>query len=188
VKSVFQSFVSYLLCDWVASIGAIVTTTSAVIFLTFAFQGFSNPYYGIVVFLVFPAFFVLGLILVPAGVWRCSKRRGGLRNIPSVDVTGPAAIRFFGLLGLLTVINVAIVSAGTYTSVKYMDSQQFCGRVCHVMTPQYTAYQDSAHSRVECVSCHVGPGAAWFVHYKLSGIHQVIAVTFKTYDRQLGAK
>ena len=102
MKSVFQSFVSYLLCDWVASIGAIVTTTSAVIFLTFAFQGFSNPYYGIVVFLVFPAFFVLGLILVPAGVWRCSKRRGGLRNIPSVDVTGPAAIRFFGLLTLLT--------------------------------------------------------------------------------------
>ncbi len=187
MKSVFQSFVSYLLCDWVASIGAIVTTTSAVIFLTFAFQRFSNPYYGIVVFLVFPAFFVLGLILVPAGVWRCSKRRGGLRNIPSVDVTGPAAIRFFGLLGLLTVINVAIVSAGTYTSVKYMDSQQFCGSVCHVMIPQYTAYQDSAHSRVECVSCHVGPGAAWFVHYKLSGIHQVFAVTFKTYDRPIHA-
>ena len=187
MKSVFQSFVSYLLCDWVASIGAIVTTTSAVIFLTFAFQGFSNPYYGIVVFLVFPAFFVLGLILVPAGVWRCSKRRGGLRNIPSVDVTGPAAIRFFGLLGLLTVINVAIVSAGTYTSVKYMDSQQFCGRVCHVMIPQYTAYQDSAHSRVECVSCHVGPGAAWFLHYKLSGIHQVFAVTFRTYDRPIHA-
>lgn len=187
MKSVFQSFVSYLLCDWVASIGAIVTTTSAVIFLTFAFQGFSNPYYGIVVFLVFPAFFVLGLILVPAGVWRCSKRRGGLRNIPSVDVTGPAAIRFFGLLGLLTVINVAIVSAGTYTSVKYMDSQQFCGRVCHVMIPQYTAYQDSAHSRVECVSCHVGPGAAWFVHYKLSGIHQALAVTFRTYDRPIHA-
>jgi len=86
------------------------------------------------------------------------------------------------------VINVAIVSTGTYTSVKYMDSQQFCGSVCHVMIPQYAAYQDSAHSRVECVSCHVGPGAAWFVHYKLSGIHQVIAVTFKTYDRQLGAK
>ncbi len=187
MKSVFQSFVSYLLCDWVASIGAIVTTTSAVIFLTFAFQSFSNPYYGIVVFLVFPAFFLLGLILVPAGVWRCSKRRGGLRNIPSVDVTGPAAIRFFGLLGLLTVINVAIVSAGTYTSVKYMDSQQFCGRVCHVMIPQYTAYQDSAHSRVECVSCHVGPGAAWFLHYKLSGIHQVFAVTFKTYDRPIHA-
>src|SRR5438876_6636418 len=104
MRSGFQSFISYLLCDWVASIGAVVTTTSAVIFLTFAFQSFSNPYYGIIVFLVFPAFFVLGLILIPAGVWRCLKRRGGMQNIPRVDVTGPAAIRFFSLIALLTVL------------------------------------------------------------------------------------
>ena len=188
MKSVLQSFVSYLLCDWIASIGAIVTTTSAVIFLTFAFQSFSNPYYGIIVFLVFPAFFVLGLLLIPVGVWRCSQRRGGLRNIPLLEVTGPAATRFFGLIALLTVINVAIVSAGTYTSVRYMDSQQFCGTVCHtVMSPQYTAYQNSPHSRVECVSCHVGPGAAWFIRYKLSGIRQVFDLTFKRYDRPIHA-
>ena len=186
MKSVIQSFVSYLLCDWVASLGAVVTTTSAVVFLTFAFQSFSNPYYGIIVFLIFPAFFVLGLILIPAGVWRCSKRRGGMRNIPRLDVTGPAAIRFFGLITLLTVVNVAIVSAGTYTSVKYMDSNQFCGTVCHtVMTPEYTAYKNSPHSRVECVSCHIGPGAEWFVQYKLSGLGQVFAVTFNTYHRPL---
>src|SRR4051812_23354715 len=159
MKSVLQSFISYLLCDWVASIGAIITTTSAAIFLTFAFESFSNPYYGIIVFLVFPAFFVLGLVLIPVGVWRCSKRLGGMQNIPRIDVAGPAAIRFFALVALLTVVNVAIVSAGTYASVSYMDSQQFCGTVCHtVMMPQYTAYQNSSHSRVECVSCHVGPG------------------------------
>src|SRR5437762_8474812 len=109
MRSGFQSFISYLLCDWVASLGAIVTTTSAVIFVTFAFQSFSNPYYGIIVFLVFPAFFVLGLVLIPIGVWRCSKQRGGMRNIPRIDVTGPAAIRFFALLAVLTVMNVAIV-------------------------------------------------------------------------------
>ena len=186
MKSVIQSFISCLLCDWLSSIGAIVTTTSAVIFLTFAFQSFSNPYYGIVVFLVFPAFFVLGLVLIPVGVWRCSRRRGGIRNLPQVEITGPAAIRFFGLIALLTVVNVAIVSAGTYTSVKYMDSNQFCGTVCHtVMTPQYVAYKNSPHSRVECVNCHIGPGAAWFVQYKLSGIGQVFAVTFNTYHRPI---
>src|ERR1051326_5016260 len=137
MKSVVQSFLSYLLCDWVASVGAIVTTTAAVVFLTFAFQTFSNPYYGIIVFLVFPAFFVLGLILIPVGVWRCSRSKGGRANIPRVDLRGPAAIRLFGLIALLTVINVAIVSAGTFTSVKYMDSNQFCGTVCHkVMIPQ----------------------------------------------------
>jgi len=175
-----------LLCDWIASVGAIVTTTSAAVFLTFAFQSFSNPYYGIIVFLVFPAFFVLGLVLIPIGVGRCSRKRGGLRNIPQVSVTGPAAIQFFALIALLTVVNVAIVSAGTYTGVRYMDSNQFCGTVCHtVMTPEYTAYKNSPHSRVECVSCHMGPGATWFVHYKLSGIGQLFGVTFNTYHRPI---
>src|SRR5438067_13159782 len=103
MRSAVQSFISYLLCDWVASIGVIVTTTSAAIFLTFAFQSFSNPYYGIIVFVVFPAFFMLGLLLIPVGVWRCSRRLGSLRNIPRVEVTGPAAIRFFSLIALLTV-------------------------------------------------------------------------------------
>src|SRR5215471_8108151 len=159
MKGVIQSFISYLLCDWIASIGAIITTTSAVVFLTFAFQSFSNPYYGIIVFIVFPAFFILGLVLMPLGVWRCSRQRGGIRKIPQVEMGGPQAMRFFGLIALLTAVNVAIVSAGTYTGVKYMDSNQFCGTVCHkVMSPEYTAYQNSIHSHVECVSCHIGPG------------------------------
>src|SRR5437867_12718742 len=100
MRSGFQSFISYLLCDWVASIGAIVTTTSAAVFLTFAFQSFSNPYYGLIVFIVFPAFFILGLVMIPLGVWRCSRRQGGMRNIPQVEITGPAAIRFFALVAL----------------------------------------------------------------------------------------
>src|SRR5262245_53719742 len=126
MKSVIQSFISYLLCDWLASMGAIVTSTSAVVFLTFAFQSFSNPYYGLIVFVVFPAFFVSGLLLIPLGVWRFARQRGGIRKIPQVEMTSPQAMRFFGLVAVLTVVNVAIVSAGTYSSVKYMDSNQFC--------------------------------------------------------------
>lgn len=188
MKSAFQSFVSYLLCDWLASAGAIVATTSAVIFVTFAFESFSNPYYGLIVFFVFPAFFLLGLILIPAGVWRCSRRKGGVRNIPQVSLTGARGMQFLGLIAFLTIVNVAIISAATYSSVKYMDSNQFCGTVCHaVMTPQYTAYKNSPHSRVECVSCHIGPGAQWFVQYKLSGIGQAFAVTFNTYHRPIPA-
>ena len=187
MRGTVQSFISYLLCDRIASVGAIVTTTSAAIFLTFAFQSFSNPYYGLSVFIVFPAFFALGLVMIPIGMWRCSRREGGFRNIPQVEITGPKAIRFFALVALLTVANVAIVSAGTYTSVRYMDSQQFCGTVCHVMIPQYTAYQNSPHSRVECVNCHIGPGAAWFVHYKLSGVRQLVDFTLRRYPRPIHA-
>ncbi len=186
MKSAFQSFLSYILCDWLASLGAIVVTTSAVVFLSFAFESFSNPYYGIIVFLIFPAFFVLGLLAIPVGVWRCSKRKGGLRNIPSVEMTGSRAIQFLGLVAFLTVANVAIISAASYAGVKYMDSNEFCGTVCHtVMIPQYTAYTNSPHSRVHCVSCHIGPGAEWFVQYKISGVGQLFAVAFDTYPRPI---
>jgi hypothetical protein len=49
------------------------------------------------------------------------------------------------------------------------------------MQPEFTAYQNSPHARVECVKCHIGPGAGWFVKSKLSGVGQVFAVTFHTY-------
>ena len=68
----------------------------------------------------------------------------------------------------------------------YMDSVTFCGQTCHtVMQPEYTAYQNSPHSHVECVKCHIGPGASWFVKSKLSGVGQVFAVTFNTYPKPI---
>jgi hypothetical protein len=53
------------------------------------------------------------------------------------------------------------------------------------MAPEYSTYQNSPHSRVECVECHIGPGAGWFVRSKLSGLRQVVAVTFHTYSRPI---
>ena len=38
---------------------------------------------------------------------------------------------------------------------------------------------------MECVKCHIGPGAGWFVQSKLSGARQLLAVTFKTYPRPI---
>jgi hypothetical protein len=35
------------------------------------------------------------------------------------------------------------------------------------------------------VECHIGPGASWFVRSKLSGVRQVVAVTFHSYDRPI---
>jgi hypothetical protein len=55
------------------------------------------------------------------------------------------------------------------------------------MMPEFTAYQGSPHAHVECVECHIGPGAGWFVRSKLSGVRQVFAVTFHTYSRPIHA-
>ncbi len=83
-------------------------------------------------------------------------------------------------------MNIVIASQLSYGAVSYMDTVTFCGQTCHtVMQPEYTAYQNSPHSNVECVKCHIGPGAGWFVKSKLSGIGQVFAVTFNTYPRPI---
>jgi NapC/NirT cytochrome c family, N-terminal region len=67
-----------------------------------------------------------------------------------------------------------------------MDTANFCGTTGHVvMQPEYTTYQNSPHSRVACVDCHIGPGAGWFVRSKVSGLRQVFAVTFHTYPRPI---
>ena len=54
---------------WLTTVGVVVTTTSAFVFLSLAFLQFDNPYYGLVVFVLIPALFILGLLLIPLGLW-----------------------------------------------------------------------------------------------------------------------
>lgn len=83
-------------------------------------------------------------------------------------------------------IGIAATVVGGYQLMQFMESTDFCGRLCHqVMYPEYTAYQGSPHSRVDCVDCHVGYSAGWMVKSKISGIPQMFATVFKTYDRPI---
>jgi hypothetical protein len=94
--------------------------------------------------------------------------------------------RTLAWVAVATVLNLLIIGTASYRGVEYMDSTSFCGTTCHtVMEPEYTTYQNSPHSRVACVECHIGPGAGWFVRSKLSGLRQVVAVTFHTYSRPI---
>jgi len=175
--------------------GAILATISAALFLIVFFLDVlglhTNPYLGIVFFIVFPSFFVIGLLLIPIGVWRDRRRRAAGKpefHWLRIDLNDPRQRSVTFLIAALTVVNVVIVSLAAYSGVEYMDSVQFCGQVCHtVMQPEYAAYQDGSHSRVACVQCHIGPGAGWFVRSKLSGARQVIAVTLGTYSRPIAS-
>jgi hypothetical protein len=44
------------------------------------------------------------------------------------------------------------------------------------MEPEYVAHQQGPHARVECVRCHVGPGAGPLIQSKLAGTRQLIHV------------
>ncbi|PYX60299.1 MAG: cytochrome C [Acidobacteria bacterium] len=175
--------------------GAVLTTSTALTMIAFWFYDFilpgpPHPYVGILILLILPGFFVFGLVLIPLGIWR---RRGSLRRVgelpavyPAIDPRGPLVRRGFWYVTLATGLNVLIFATASYRGVEYMDSTNFCGTTCHtVMSPEYTAYQNSPHAHVACIDCHIGPGAPWFVRSKLSGLRQVFAVTFHTYSRPI---
>jgi nitrate/TMAO reductase-like tetraheme cytochrome c subunit len=146
---------------------------------------------GILAFIGLPALLGIGLALIPTGMWLLRKREGRTGIYPATFP--PLSWRNQDLRRLVlfivgaTLVNIAIASQVTYAAVVYMESPSFCGTTCHVMAPEYTAYQNSAHSRVECPKCHVGPGASGFVHSKLSGIRQLIAVIRSNYPRPIPA-
>jgi hypothetical protein len=175
--------------------GAVLTTSAALTMITFwVFEelkgGPIHPYAEIVFFVFLPAVFVLGLLLMPLGVFRRRRKlhaRGDLPHVyPRIDLHEPWVQNAFALFVAATVANVAILSTASYRGVEYMDSAQFCGLTCHkVMAPEYAAYADSPHSRVACVQCHIGPGASWFVRSKLSGTRQLFAVSLETYSRPI---
>jgi nitrate/TMAO reductase-like tetraheme cytochrome c subunit len=175
--------------------GAVITTSTALTTVAFWFYeiflpGPPHPYIGILFFLIFPGIFVLGLLLIPLGILiklRSLRASGKLpKTFPAIDLHLPVVRRTFAWVALATAINLLIVGTASYRGVQYMETTNFCGTTCHVvMQPQYTAYQNSPHSRVDCVACHIGPGATWFVRSKLSGLKQVYAVAFHTYPRPI---
>jgi hypothetical protein len=188
--------VVYLSNNYLSLIGVIMVTATTVLWLGFLpitmRGGTMHPYFGIAVFLLLPGVFILGLLLVPIGIWwnRRSRLAKGLMppEFPPLDAKNPELRKLVGFIGVTTVLNVILASQFAYSAVNYMDSVTFCGQTCHtVMQPEFTAHQRSPHSRVECVSCHIGPGASWFVRSKLSGAGQVFAVVFNTYPRPIPA-
>jgi len=178
-------------------VGAVLTTSSAVTLIAFWFYDFflpgpPHPYIGILLFLILPGIFILGLVLMPIGILlrrHQLRAQGKLLDIyPEINLRQPMVRHGLFLVTMATFLNVIIFGTASYRGVAYMDSTQFCGQTCHtVMMPEFTAYQGSPHAHVECVECHIGPGAGWFVRSKLSGVRQVFAVTFHTYSRPIHA-
>jgi nitrate/TMAO reductase-like tetraheme cytochrome c subunit len=175
--------------------GVLFTTLGALFFLIFFLLDVlglhSNPYMGMLFFLILPGVFIFGLLLIPLGLWRERRRRlagKGERAWPHIDFNLPRHRNIAFVVMALTFVNVVIVSLAAYSGVHYMDSNEFCGNVCHtVMEPEFSAFQDGPHSRVGCVQCHIGPGAPWFVQAKISGLRQVVAVAAHTYTRPIAS-
>lgn len=175
--------------------GVVLVTTAGVLWiflLPILLRGEAdNPYLGIPAFLLLPALFLLGLVLIPAGMaLRRSRIRhqGGMPDIlPPLSLASAEFRRLAAFVGATTVVNVIIAGVWGYSAVSYMDSVRFCGTTCHVMQPEYTAYQKAPHARLACTACHVGSGAASFLQSKIAGTRQLVALVSESYSRPIPA-
>jgi NapC/NirT cytochrome c family, N-terminal region len=184
----------HLANNWISLIGVILVTTATILWIfllpTTMKGSASSPYIGILTYMGLPALFFFGLALIPLGIVirNRSEHASGIypASFPQLSWQNADLRRLVTFVAVTTMINLVVAGQVTYAAVSYMETVQFCGTTCHtVMQPEYTAYQNSPHSRVECVSCHIGAGATWFVRSKLSGAGQVIAVALNNYPRPI---
>ena len=179
----------------ISTVGVILATSSFFAALTLiamdAARGFSNPYLGILTYLVAPAFLFGGLATTVLGIHveRRRRRRLAPGEVPRhlhVDFGNPRHQRAFALWSVVAFVFLLVTAIGSFRTYEFTESVGFCGRTCHtVMKPEYTAYGFSPHARVACVQCHIGPGTDWFVKSKLSGTYQVYATLFNKYPKPI---
>lgn len=169
-----------------------VVSFATIIFLTFVevFQEQAPAYIGIISYVMLPVPLIVGLLLIPVGVWREKRRRA--KGLPAsrmsfhVDLNNSRQRSAIILFTSVTVIFLLFTAYGSYRTFEWTESTEFCGETCHsVMEPEFVAYQNSPHARVKCVDCHVGSGAGWYVRSKLSGAYQVYAVAVNNYPRPI---
>ena len=151
----------------------------------------STPYIGIFAWVIIPSILVASLIVVIVGAVIERRRRqnlsaSGERALPTIDLNDPHRRRYFLIFLGLTFVFVSVSAFGSFQAYEHTESVAFCGQTCHtVMKPEFVAFQNSPHARLECVDCHVGEGARWYLKSKLNGVHQLYAVTFNTYEKPI---
>ncbi len=187
-----RSPLAYLASNLISLIGVVLVTTGTILWLL-TFPAYwkgeaSTPYIGIILFLLLPGVFLLGLLLIPLGIALTTwKRRKSGDQGPFLPQGGELR-KLAVFVALTTMVNLLMGSQFSYRAVNYMDGDTFCGRACHtVMQPEYTAHSHSPHANVACTGCHIGPGASSFVKAKLAGTHQAFGVMFNTYPRPIPA-
>ncbi|HEV2679389.1 MAG TPA: NapC/NirT family cytochrome c [Rhodanobacter sp.] len=183
--------------NWISLIGGGLTTASAFVLIgfwiisTFGRGGPTNPYVGIIVDLFLPGLFVLGLLIIPVGMWVRRRQLVAAGAVPSVypeiDLKDPIFRRGIEVVVFATFVNFVIVGTASYRGISYMDSPNFCGTSCHVMAPEWSAYHVSNHAGVACSECHIAPGAAGFLHAKVNGTKQLLMVLAHRYPMPIMA-
>lgn len=182
----------------ISLIGGALTSAAALTLIGFwvvavlGHGGSNNPYLGIIFDLCLPAVFILGLVLIPVGIWLRHRHLKTVDQLPAaypkIDLADPVFRRGIDFVIVATFINFIIVGTASYRGVAYMDTPNFCGQSCHVMAPEWSAYHVSTHASVACTECHVAPGVPGYIHAKVNGTKQLFMVILHDYPRPIMAE
>lgn len=193
----YQPRVKPLWNNFITMTGLFLVAIALIVLLTFGLFSLvtpnPNPYADIVGYLIVPSMLIIGVIIIPLGIffksWRLHRIDPEQRlafRFPRIDLNDPAQRRAAKLAVGGTFILLPVVGVSSYHGYHYTDSAEFCAKACHsVMQPQAVTYEYSPHARVPCAECHIGEGASWFVKSKLSGTRQVLAVWRDTFSRPI---
>ena len=183
----YYNFISYL-----GTITAIIAWVTLIFFfIQIQVFNFENVYFELFAYIVTPGFLLLGLLLIPFGMYREKKKiKKGLpasdEKLLVINLKDTKTVNAVIIFSIVTVIFVIFTITGSYQAYHYTESVEFCGTLCHkVMEPEHTAYQHSPHARVKCAECHVGEGADFYVKSKMSGLRQVYKYLTNTYPRPI---
>ncbi len=180
------------LYSWSCLAGGAITLASFAVLFSFAVVDLiadDLPYAGLG-YICAGGGILFGLAIVALGVfrrWRADKRGLPYKRLSLIINLNETRQRNLVLLsGSIGILLLVGIFGGSYQGVIYLESNNFCVNTCHqVMAPEGMAHSRTAHSRVHCVSCHVGSGAASFLEAKLRGASQLLAVITGNYDRPI---
>ena len=179
--------------NYISFAGAVIVIAAVVsillLFLIELTQSASNPYLGIVTYVILPGFLAFGLLVVVTGMLLERRRRrrspdSEILPYPKIDLNDARQRHTATALLALSFIFVCASAFGSYRAYEYTESVEFCGEACHsVMKPEFVAFHATSHARIRCVDCHVGHGAESYARSKLSGARQLFALIRNNYSR-----
>jgi nitrate/TMAO reductase-like tetraheme cytochrome c subunit len=178
----------FLTSHWLSMVGATLVTIAGFTWLFVLPQQLrghaENPYIGIILFVVLPIVFILGLALIATGAFLARRRIRTALDHGSLDrQTSLRRLATFAVVA--TVLNVIIGTQLTYRAVEHMETAQFCGDTCHVMKPEFAAHKNADHAQLDCVECHVAPGVGGWLESKMSGTRQLMEVITNSHPRPI---
>ena len=186
VPSLYRNYLSF------AGTAIVLASFTCILFLFLIELNSSHeqPYLAIFTFMLFPAIMIFGLLIIVLGmlIERRRRRKSPVSEIaayPVLDLNNPSMRRTLLVLMCAGFLFLFMSAFGSYRVYEYSESVTFCGQACHVMKPEFTAYNVSPHAQVACVECHVGGGAEWYVRAKFNGMRQLYGVTFNTYNKPI---